>query len=426
MPHLKLLQSALELWGTRSRASQFMFRDHWKSRRNRFWQRLLSVWFFVSVLMRAGNKLLLHGKHISNCSGEVNVITGNLRAVVVDLMLRREVFLVTPWTKSPALIDQIINDFELRNDKPISLFLSINSLLVLSAWRGDEQVVLHVSSTPQGRLAIQKHYTGLHLAQILLSQNKIVVPKLLQKRTVHGCDVLMQTRLSGKTITFSELTETELDYILSEATKASLKISSALMAGPKTPCEVLSSEQYNRVVALYPQYADVFGPALEELREWGRLFDKPGVLVHGDYWLANVVCDKDSLCINGVIDWEYGQENGLPGYDALHFAIMTFAFGRSQPAADFIGQILTENVDDPQLTRNITQIQEGFGLTRSDVQHIALVMYFRLILKISVDTPARTKFALFDALLPKISHWTQKSKDRNRGHIPGTVRSKLG
>lgn len=78
--------------------------------------------------------------------------------------------------------------------------------------------------------------------------------------------------------------------------------------------------------------------ALRE-RLWGRRM--PTVWTHGDYKIENVLIDRHTRAIQGVIDWDLSQPEGLPLLDLLYLIAYNRVIREGKVIADFfLGHIL--------------------------------------------------------------------------------------
>lgn len=80
----------------------------------------------------------------------------------------------------------------------------------------------------------------------------------------------------------------------------------------------------------YPIFASEAAALDRQLRE--RLLNKPflATAMHGDYKLENLVLDRRTLAIKGIIDWEHARRPGLPLLDLYYL----FAYNRWQSDTD--------------------------------------------------------------------------------------------
>ncbi len=93
---------------------------------------------------------------------------------------------------------------------------------------------------------------------------------------------------------------------------------------------VVDDALFNRLIAqplniverqLGPESRHTLGKIGHAMRE--RLWDRslPTVWTHGDYKIENVLFDRRSLAVRGVIDWDLSQEEGLPLLDLLYLIV---------------------------------------------------------------------------------------------------------
>jgi hypothetical protein len=80
---------------------------------------------------------------------------------------------------------------------------------------------------------------------------------------------------------------------------------------------------------------DSVGPIEAILREQVCGRRMPGVWTHGDYKIENVLIDRHTLAIRGVIDWDLSQPEGLPLLDLLYLIAYNRVIREGKTIADF-------------------------------------------------------------------------------------------
>lgn len=73
-----------------------------------------------------------------------------------------------------------------------------------------------------------------------------------------------------------------------------------------------------QVSATYPDTRPVMERIEARLRRAVHGRNIVGVWLHGDYKLENLIFDKKTLEINGIIDWEHSRRSGLPWLDLMY------------------------------------------------------------------------------------------------------------
>lgn len=73
-----------------------------------------------------------------------------------------------------------------------------------------------------------------------------------------------------------------------------------------------------QVMATYPDTGELIESIEAHLRRFLLGKRITAVWFHGDYKLENLIFDKKTYDINGIIDWEHSRRNGLPWLDLLY------------------------------------------------------------------------------------------------------------
>jgi aminoglycoside phosphotransferase (APT) family kinase protein len=119
-------------------------------------------------------------------------------------------------------------------------------------------------------------------------------------------------------------------------------------------------------------------PALQSLQHWAGRRDLAAVLVHGDYWLGNVLFNN-SQQVTGIIDWERCRKTGCPGLDAIHLVMASYSVWRAQPLPAVLEQIWTQRWESRFLVDQIAGVQKLFGLSGQDLPHLAVLLWLSYI-----------------------------------------------
>lgn len=82
--------------------------------------------------------------------------------------------------------------------------------------------------------------------------------------------------------------------------------------------ENLFSTIVRQVIATYPETRSIMERIEVHLRRAVHGRNMVTVWLHGDYKMENLIFDKKTLEINGIIDWEHSRRNNLPWLDLLY------------------------------------------------------------------------------------------------------------
>lgn len=153
---------------------------------------------------------------------------------------------------------------------------------------------------------IVEHEAEMLAGLAALQRSGVAAPRLLFAGVLDGRYITVQSPLQGA----------PAPAALTDAHRAFLR---ALACGP----EKMASE--TRMVALLPQRLDALRPPRPDLRE---LFDAilplldqtpiTSTIVHGDFAPWNLRTHHGTI---SAFDWEYGETDGLPLIDQIHFRL---------------------------------------------------------------------------------------------------------
>jgi aminoglycoside phosphotransferase (APT) family kinase protein len=187
-------------------------------------------------------------------------------------------------------------------------------------------------------------------ARLGTAQLVALLPTVIQHVELGGHTFLLETKLPGTTDQSPASGSAELAAAalpisdLHQTTSSVVSVDEALL-GEWVDAPVA---QLRRLSAL-----DGSQSALDRLRD--MLYDALlGQLVtisfvHGDYWLGNVLLDRDSdsVKVTGIADWENARAVGLPDCDLIHLWLT------SQP--EELGSTVRQAVLSPET------VQDGVG-----------------------------------------------------------------
>jgi aminoglycoside phosphotransferase (APT) family kinase protein len=64
--------------------------------------------------------------------------------------------------------------------------------------------------------------------------------------------------------------------------------------------------------------------------------------VHGDFWLGNLLFTPDVSRVSGIVDWDQGDEHGLPILDVVHLLLYTRRLMSRRELGDVVRDVLRE------------------------------------------------------------------------------------
>ena len=123
-----------------------------------------------------------------------------------------------------------------------------------------------------------------------------------------------------------QLTDNAVDFLIrfNQITARELAIDDAVF-------EELFGSIVRQVIATYPETRSIMERIEAHLRRLVRGRNIVTVWLHGDYKLENLIFDKKTLEINGIIDWEHSRRDNLSWLDLMYLLVYN--------------RIMTEEVD---------------------------------------------------------------------------------
>jgi hypothetical protein len=176
------------------------------------------------------------------------------------------------------------------------------------------------------------------------------------------------------------MSSSRLSFYISEA----LIPLDSLHAGGR-PCELgpdfgLICRTFPSVLRERKDLPRIFHELLLVLQRWQSSWRRRSVLVHGDYWLGNLLFAPLDGRVSGIIDWDRCRSSGYPGFDALHLGIMSYSRWRGVPAAALIGDLLLGHTTNDFMPSYVEDICRRFDLSPDEIKHLAAFVWFSYVI----------------------------------------------
>jgi O-antigen/teichoic acid export membrane protein len=227
------------------------------------------------------------------------------------------------------------------------LLPSNSDSLILALEGQQEGRVLKIATTTAASRGLDRHADTLSELRHSLNSSQLLtlVPRVIERGTLQGRTILLETKLPGDTKSDQAGT---LDLEAAAAAISELHRSSHTAV---TVDEALMRDWVDIPIAKLRQIkplndADV---ALGRLKDtlYGALLGQHVITsrVHGDYWLGNILLlpDGGRLKVTGIVDWENARRVGLPDCDLIHLWLT------SQPSE--LGSTVRSGVLSPDTVR---------------------------------------------------------------------------
>jgi O-antigen/teichoic acid export membrane protein/aminoglycoside phosphotransferase len=242
------------------------------------------------------------------------------------------------------------------------LLPSDSDSLILALAGQPEPGVLKIATTAAASRGLDRHADTLsELCHSLdASQLLALVPRVLERGTVQGRTVLLETRLPGVTTDDRVPEAAALEAAAAAIGELHRSTSSALRVDRALRREWVDApmKKLRRIKSLTG--AEVaFGRLTDTL--YGALYGQRVITsyVHGDYWLGNILMgpDSETVEVTGIVDWENARRVGLPDCDIIHLWLT------SQPGE--LGVTVRRAVLSPD---SVNSAVGGLGMSRTNPQ----------------------------------------------------------
>jgi hypothetical protein len=194
-------------------------------------------------------------------------------------------------------------------------------------------------------------------------------------RRLGRCALLTQSRLPGASCETRGLPEAELRHRLEAALEPLAALQRAGRALPGGPDEERVFRSYPRLLERLPGRGEAVAPALRALQGWPGRRSLPAVLVHGDYWLGNLLFEGAPPRPSGILDWDRARAHGPAGLDALHLGVVSVARWRGEPMGSVLASVWEPRRRHAALAAHLARVERVLGLGREALEHLALALW---------------------------------------------------
>lgn len=201
------------------------------------------------------------------------------------------------------------------------------------------------------------------------------LPRMYTECSHHGETYFVISEIDGMTIDrpvrhLSRLTRNAAAFLMDFN-----RISSREISVGEDNFKELFGALTRQVAATYPDTAPIMEKIEIHMRRILHGQRMTTVWFHGDYKLENLIFDKKTLRINGIIDWEHSRRNGLPWLDLMYLLTYNRIMTTGQ---DFFGAY-RGIIEDAKLAPEEKSLIQAYGKALpvpADVKTVLICLFF--------------------------------------------------
>lgn len=329
-------------------------------------ERLLQVAYGVTGLLATcgRRRTLITGEQLAYRNGRIDYFSENLASHWRDFSKITRPFFVLPGGE-PAKTIAAITGCD-PDPLPRLQISKIHCTVVVIANWGGVPAVIHYAVCDDSISELNRMAEGLRLA----SADEWIAPlcsRLLEHRQIsNGAALLAQTRISAVPYQFS----------WRRIDAANDVWSSYPHRGTDAAMPFLD-ERLQSVREAFSEFRDMLAPLSDALSEWCETMKLQAGLVHGDFWLGNVLFrDERVVCF---IDWEWAHRNGIPETDILNMLLRSPSLDRDFSFAEVLRQFWMDDLTDLELTSRLRRFSAQTNFDSRDLKFLGMSIWFDIL-----------------------------------------------
>jgi aminoglycoside phosphotransferase (APT) family kinase protein len=316
---------------------------------------------------------------------------GGWAASFAAILNRLAVAKVVPWSRyntghQRRQAEGIIHDVlfttfsasaypSVQNWQASQVIPTVSDMTVVMIGAAEEQpsFVLKIPRSAQGEQSLRQQVNmlnALHTDTRLAAWHHLI-PTVLVEGDLDGQYFVLEQAMPGANArhllhdpsTRVRVIQTASDtiYALHKATAVRISIDlDTLRRWLENPLQVLST--WDRARFGRPRYAAALARIGQEIRSSLHSQTLDVCLMHGDFWLPNLLSTTDGSVLTGILDWDEASMTGLPHLDLVHLILLYRCWsGHRQlgdvvvelldgaPLAPFEREVIERNIESPAL-----------------------------------------------------------------------------
>jgi len=315
---------------------------------------------------------------------------------------------------SDRLVDRFIDDLcqanildpARRAEYGVKHYLLLNGKAIISLGRvesADSEIVAVLPLDQRSARRRLKELEMIRHLQTLPARVSKRIPSVFGPRVIEGCLYFPIQAIPGMSV---ELVFPGLEQATRNAAEFLLDLSFASKSRVELDEETYQ-KLFGRLFTETKERADELVDLLDRIEAGvrkllsGKSLDM--VFMHGDFKMENMILDCNSLEINGVIDWELADREGLPLLDLLYLITYNKIVVTGMDQFDVIRQILLEDEFTDEEQQLLDQYREQFDIDRSLYEALlAMFIIHHLCVRLTLDLRHVDSVKLAGSILGKL------------------------
>ncbi len=281
------------------------------------------------------------------------------------------------------ILDHFISTIEtnIKTSTPLMLkkfyIPSTGSKIILYLLNGKhKELIARLSLYRDGRLLKINSSAKKKLSKMNISMK---IPEEFHENSFYGYPYAVEEKISGFSIVSNMV---NLDKIFKAAAKELYILKKETIFRP-TVVDDSQTELINKRIEGFEKLFPLnYRPRIESIQLMATIlvanFIMPITYEHGDYKIENIIVDKNRDVINGIIDWDYFNEKGLPFFDLFRL-ISSFYQLRSGESSNnvFLKKILVLEFDN-HVRDEFERFLDLYQLSSKQAQLLAVCYWLNL------------------------------------------------
>lgn len=316
----------------------------------------------IRVIVAGNESALAYGPGLRSGSGRVTLTADRQVQMAVRSLASRQPIAVVSTSQGKEVLQEVRHLLGLDPAVEIEALQTPNNVLVAFGRQRGDSVVVHLATNRTGRLHLRRQDTALRFLHRRGEGLEIrnLVAQVLDLQTISEVTRLTQSRLPGKVVDPAELDEGALGELIALALRPLVALLASGEGTSAGPGRTFIQEKFPRLKAIYPEVEHRLAPAIDALQRWPGWSDAPTALVHGDYWIGNLLFASRPTRLTGIIDWDRSILDGPPIVDSLHLIVASTSRWRQCSFGDVLPGIWDPNRRDPWLEGCLVRVRELF------------------------------------------------------------------